>query len=508
MDLTRISVVVRPRSPYEAVDLGVVMARQWFFPLLWLAVLPTLPVMLLLFYIFQDAPWWAALAIWWIKPLWESLQLQFIGRAMFNPQTDWKLILKQAHRYIFRNLFAELFIRRWSLSRSFDMPVSQLENLQKEARRRRLSALHRDSTSTSIWLTLLGNAAESMLLVSIFGLFWLLLPTRMEVDFSLEDMLTSVLLFPALAWGAWAAMILVSPFYVCCGFMLYINRRIWLEAWDVELAFRHLANRTVRTGTPMASLLLLLLLPAFLFLPTNEATANTLTPAESQQQIIKILESDDFNQMQEKRSLRWIESSTDKNDESWWQQLFSSIGKWLTESPWVESLLEGLKSVPDLLELLLWGTLIALVLFLLHRFHHSIFPPSKIGPQTTQPPIPPTHLFGLELNQEKLPDDVASHARHLWQTNPREALGLLYRAALTHLVQQDQVRLEDCHTESECAALCQPVIAPQRWQYFRGLTNQWITLAYAHQVPATTDFEQLCAQWSQFAANRNHHEAP
>ena len=45
MNLSKISVQVRPRNPYEAIDLGFVMARRWFIPLVLLWLVPALPVM-------------------------------------------------------------------------------------------------------------------------------------------------------------------------------------------------------------------------------------------------------------------------------------------------------------------------------------------------------------------------------------------------------------------------------------------------------------------------------
>ena len=35
----------------------------------------------------------------------------------------------------------------------------------------------------------------------------------------------------------------MAPFTVSCGFMLYISRRVELEAWDIELGFRNLNAR-------------------------------------------------------------------------------------------------------------------------------------------------------------------------------------------------------------------------------------------------------------------------
>ena len=54
--------------------------------------------------------------------------------------------------------------------------------------------------------------------------------------------------------GAVAACI-VEPFYVACGFTLYLQRRTILEGWDIELRFRQLTERVEkarRSATALA----------------------------------------------------------------------------------------------------------------------------------------------------------------------------------------------------------------------------------------------------------------
>lgn len=508
MDLGKITARVRPRNPHEAADLGIVMARQWFRPLLLLGVLPSFPLMLLLFILFYDQPWWAALILWWLKPLWETLQLQFIAEALFNPQMHWRTVMQQARQHLFRDFFAKLLVQRWSLSRSFNMPVGELERLKGSARSRRLSTLHRDASSTSVWLTLLGNTIEGLLVLGLFGIVWMLVPMKLEVDFAISDILDSPFLFPTLAWGAYVAMALVSPFYVCSGFMLYINRRTWLEAWDIELTFRQLASKPRQTSSNGAAVLLLLTLPLLTLLPANESRAATaLTPEQSQQQIIEILEGDAFNEMKEKKGLRWIdperrnEKQDDAKEDSFFKRQLKKLRNWLRNSATVAALLDWLGALPKLLEALLWGTVIALLAYLIYRFRHMIAP-GWLGEAPLARAARPTHLFGLELNQKSLPDDLLAHVRTLWQQQrQREALSLLYRAALSQLVHQDHLPLEDCHTESECVTLCRKQVDAPRTAYFQLLTRHWITLAYAHQLPDDASFEQLCQQWPTFAAS-------
>lgn len=507
MDLSKITARVRPRNPHEAADLGVVMARQWFRPLLLLGVLPTLPLMLILFFVFRDQSWWAALILWWIKPLWETLQLQFIAEALFNPQVQWREIMHQAPRHLRHQWLTKLLVQRWSLSRSFNMPVGELERLYGSARSRRLSTLHRDNSSTSVWLTLLGNAIEGLLVLGVFGLVWMLVPMKMEVDFQFSDWLDSPLLFPTIAWSAYGVMMLVSPFYVCSGFMLYINRRTWLEAWDIELTFRQLASKTQQGNTSASAVVALILLPLLGLLPESRAiAASELTPEQSQQQIFEILEGEAFNEMKEKSGLRWIDPEQRKQfqddapEDSRLEQLLKSLESWLQQSDTIAAIFDALGALPRLLEALLWGLVIALVAYLIYRFRDEIAP-GWLGESRQRTAARPTHLFGLDLAQHSLPDDVLAAARTLWQQQrQRDAMGLLYRAALSQLVHRHHLPLEDHHTESECVMLCRKQMDTTRAQFFQLLTGHWITLAYAHQPPEDHHFEQICTHWPRFVA--------
>jgi len=51
-----------------------------------------------------------------------------------------------------------------------------------------------------------------------------------QSDSSLQSLLTA---------GAYALVVgVLEPFYVAAGFAMYLNRRVELEAWDIEQEFR------------------------------------------------------------------------------------------------------------------------------------------------------------------------------------------------------------------------------------------------------------------------------
>lgn len=161
-------------------------------------------------------------------------------------------------------LLASLTWRRLSVTRSFDLPVLQLENLSGPARQQRLVTLGRNYTRAPTWLTIIGLHIEMALWISLLALLYLFIPAQLQTDWSWAKLLQ----ISQSQW-LWAehlsnllyvlVLIIWEPIYVACGFTLYLNRRTELEAWDIELALRNLAKRlTSSLGVFLCALLLLL----------------------------------------------------------------------------------------------------------------------------------------------------------------------------------------------------------------------------------------------------------
>ncbi|RLP56186.1 MAG: hypothetical protein D6160_01975 [Ketobacter sp.] len=502
MELDKISVQVRPRNPYEAIDLGCVMARQWYLPMLALWLAWALPVMGISYLIFYDQPWWALLLVWWLKPLFESLQLHYISEKLFNDDLSWKAVLPRSHKILFRNLFSKLITRRLAFARSFDMPVGELEGLKSTSRRKRLNTMHRDGNAAGFWLTMIGNGIETTFVLAVFSVAWLFIPMQMSIDFELQKLLDSALLFPVITASGFLAMTLVSPFYVTAGFMLYINRRTWLEAWDVELSFRQLASKhQALTGT--VSVILALLIMVSLAATPTPGYANNVDvvndPELSRNQIIEILEGEDYQNWQSEQA--WCFKKADQEDDSshWYDDALENFIDWL----------RGLKdrSTPPgdhaaiilmLLEGLLWIALAAFIGYLIYRYRHIIVP--RFDPLASPAAQPTGKIFGLELSKNAFDGKVIETASDYWQQGQRrEALSHMYRAALSYLVYERKLRLQSSQTEQECMRLCMVTEPEFRSRYFSTLTRHWINLAYAHQVLSDDDFFRLCEQWDQFS---------
>jgi hypothetical protein len=110
--------------------------------------------------------------------------------------------------------------------------------------------------------------------------------------------------------------------------------------------------------------------------------------------------------------------------------------------------------------------------------------PRARGP-APEPYRAPAALFGMDLAPEKLPPDVAAAAAALaHEGRLREALGLLYRGALSELVHKRGVQLLASHTEGEAVRLA-------KMPYFGLLAGVWLECAYARRVPQAADVVRL-----------------
>jgi hypothetical protein len=86
--------------------------------------------------------------------------------------------------------------------------------------------------------TLVFLAAELALTASLVSLLAWLSPHHGSWQMNNLLPFTSETLSQALTVAYAAAVAFIEPFYVAAGFGMYLNRRVELEAWDVEQEFR------------------------------------------------------------------------------------------------------------------------------------------------------------------------------------------------------------------------------------------------------------------------------
>ena len=514
MRLTDATVVIRPRSQWEAMDLGIRLARRHAGLLMASWAIITLPLLGLLSALLWSYPSIAVLIFWLLKPAYERLPLYILSQALFGHTPSLSASLRALPGLLKPQLLASLIWRRLSMTRSFDLPVLQLEGLAGQARSQRLVVLGQKGTAGATWLTLVGVHVEMALLFGLFALLYLMLPMQVEIDWSWESLINpdshqwlwlehlSNLLYGLL-------LVIWGPVYAACGFTLYLNRRSELEAWDIELVLRRLRQRV--TGSAYALLLLAGLLlsqwpapaladdmpvqcqPEQLAADHPDAPRLQLQHLDSESAryaIAGLLAEPPFEHTEQ--VTRWRLGDPQELDEERikaWAERLKALFDW-----WERS--SGLALV---VESLLWGLCLGLLIWLAWRYRQWLqaFGSRLRLPRRSPAEVPPSQLFGLEVSPQSLPQDIPGAVLALWTEQPRAALSLLYRALLSHLLHERQLPLKASHTEGEVLALVQRQQHEPLSQFCQQLTTHWLQLAYGHRLPPADSCQALCAQWRQ-----------
>lgn len=508
MRLSDASVVIRPRTTWEAMDLGVLMSQQHRRLLMTSWAIVTLPLFALLSVLLWDSPSLAMFIFWWLKPAYERLPLYILSKALFGETPTLKQALRHFPTLLKPQLLASLTWRRLSLSRSFLLPVLQLEGLDGSARQQRLQVLLQRNAGAAQWLTIIGVHLETALWIGLMALFYMLLPQQIETDWDWQ----SLVFGPEHQWrwlehltNVFYALILVvwEPIYVACGFSLYLNRRTQLEAWDIELVFRRLRQR-LNNGVLGVLLAVCLLLPTLQ--PVWAAEADTAADAPSAPRLL----NQPLSSQTSRDSIKGLlEQAPFKNKESVTRYRFgddpatAAKDKQSGDAPqWLKTLLgwlngQHLNALAKVIEVGLWGALIAALGWLIWRYREFFRTFVSRRPTLSKPnkrPLP-QQAFGLDLGRATLPDDIAGSAEQLWLSEPRAALGLLYRGLLSHLLHEFDLTLKPADTEHQVLTRIEQLQRPQLLAYSRHLTAHWQNMAYGHRVPAAHLREELCDGW-------------
>jgi len=243
MRVDALAVALRPRPMAEAADLGAALTRCCAGSV-WRVFLPVYAVVVVLSLSTAEfAIWLPALLIFWLKP-WLDRSLLFVfSRAAFGEPTRWSDLWRARRQVWGGNLLRTLFERRLSPWRSFTQPIEQLENQRGRARRRRSKQLRHGRGGAAIGLQIAYAHVEVALNFGLIAaMVWLAPDDNGSRSRLLHWLVTrgDATIAPALVSALFYAVVVavLEPFYVAAGFGMYLNRRVELEAWDIEQAFR------------------------------------------------------------------------------------------------------------------------------------------------------------------------------------------------------------------------------------------------------------------------------
>lgn len=509
MKLESLRVELRPRLPWEAVELGTALVRRnaaaiW---IPWLLLVVPVFVAVNLAALAVDRIWIAWLAMWWFKPLFDRIPLFVLSRAVFGDTPTTRRTLAAQRGWGWRAMRGHLLWRRFSLVRALSLPVDLLEDADAARLRERRRVLGDAVRGHGILLTLVSLLFVIVLSLSILSLVLLFVPW----EFMSESVRAtwSLLTVQPPPWAqfalhavVWVATSAIEPFYVGAGFGLYLNRRTRIEAWDVEIALRRMRTRLSSTA---GALLLAVCAMSLLPLPSQAAAqrdrgAQEAEPAPRQSTAAAFVgDGEDPTEIGEVFGDALVEDTGfDKAVEQAYRDPLlrpkQTKSQWRArdrkqQSPPVLPFPWLAKAVAFIGEFGLW-LLLGALLVLLAATAKRWLPWLRGGFARRETPAP-VAVADAAL-PDVLPEDIAAAARRLWREGrPRRALALLYRASVEAMAVRAAVTLVPGATESECLRASRRMPDPQDRDAFARVVRVWQYAAYAQRLPEPGEFDGL-----------------
>ena len=499
MHIDQLAISTQPRNSWKAFDLGCRMAFRWWKPLYGFMLLATLPFFIVLNFISTE---YGMFLLWLLKPWFERGLLYIYSREVFGQRVTISETLKAWPSQIKPLWLASITWLRLSPSRAFNLPVAQLEGLTGERRASRLRVLHQTNDNNTGWWTVICAHWEFFIILGLVAMINMLLPETVELNLFDEfgTLMTDYALWYNTLW--YIAMVAVAPLYVGGSFAAYLNRRILLEGWDIELNFKKMKQAASDKKQGAVALLVL----CFLGFTTPDTKALSLqeeqsaevveendTPSEEEEEtparhteineaLQDVFNSPPFSEKETYKDWRWtgwkweVEEDKDKKDldMSGWLAFFAMLAKFSEVILWVVFTL--------LLGAILW----------LSREHISRLLNYRL-PKRDKVDLP---SFSRSYKKSTLPRNISDELEKLLQESAyRQALSLLLVSSLIQLHQKYALPLKESMTESECLACITEEADSESSQFMSQLIDTWVKLAWAHQWPASEQMRHLVELW-------------
>ena len=474
---------LRRRSVWEAADSGILLWRNncacimaffavpvWFFAC-FLRFLPNNPVLL---------PY---LILWWLKPLFDRSVLHVISVRFFGLPAANRIkgLFRGFWGTLCRNLPGDLLWRRFNPGRAAYTAVRVLERGDQKQFRQRKKALVSGGLGFCFPIGILCLLMEGILL---FGeLLFAILISDVFFPAGSPLMMTDTMLFNVFVFTAFCFnYVLVESLYVCMSFGLYINSRVELEGWDLQILFRKFADAPPVEKAPGPAVKSLPVICLLLFISFGAASppAHAEEPLEAfpgffpavsenaLESLEVILSSDDFGSEREGWGIRFRSSRENPDIPD------MEIDSWLYEIRQVFGFI---------LRLIVTLALVGSIGFTLYWFtrlkRKGLFPLRDTGKSHVNP-----------LMSGESPESLFTKAEDFsGRGNPREAWAACLAGCLGAFTRDYSLSFPVDATEYGCLALARSALGGKAGG-FGEFVEDWVLLAYGGRPPTEGAFER------------------
>jgi hypothetical protein len=475
---------LRRRSSWEAIDAGLLLWRENFVYFLPFFALPFWICAFALRLLPGKMQYLAWPVLWLLKPLFERPVLHIISVRFFESGAGMKRLCRGLAMTIFRGLPGDILWRRFSPLRSAIMPVRALESPRRGRAAQRKKSLRMGGAHYGLFLSLWGVLLEVMLLAGELLFFVIMM------EFIQEDFVPSFYEFfiqgEIYIFAAWCFnYMMVETLYVCMGFCLYLNSRVEVEGWDIEILFRGFAEKRAakRKFSPALIVLCFLLgaaLPQSGFaivsggdddVARNEMIFSDAPPLET---LETILESPDFGGEKDSWGIR-----LKKRGESEQRSGPNIV-------PWMEALRRIFAFV---LRLFLIALIAGLGVFLFYYLHKYYGGKSRLKDRAD--------TYALHEALKESPESLLARARRCFAAGDlRLAWGFCAASALGFWSLYRGPAFPPNATEYDCLDLARASSVSANAadvESLSALVRHWVNLAYGGRLPPEGSFEEAGA---------------
>lgn len=548
MRLENVTAKIRPRGRWESIDLGCAMARRSYGTILMAWLITVWPLWIGGIYLMGTfmSPgahvFFSAFWCWLTLQIAGKIPLFVMSRKLFGEEVSVFTVFKEWWTsMIFKNFWSRI-IGRFSAARGLSLPVAELEGLKGHAYKSRVNLLSRNGGDGAVQAILVCWLMQLVMIASCYFFVGLVIGLYGETDV-LEMITVDLNRYGDEHAGWWLlfffyllSVTIIEPFFIGAGFAMYVNSRTVTEGWDIELIFKRLSERLktmyinkgpsragekssgsgLAGGEVTPSVAPALATPPSLSVSKGSPAPPTLSKAKIPPSLIvlgallgmlafsspqavagdarvdRIMKSDDFDlnrsSSQEFESTRSSGSSSSRGSGSY-------SGSYSPRSSPVGNT-AGLFS--GVFTMLFWAAIIlavAAVIWVIYKNRKAL---AKGGLSSVDDDAPKVKsVMGMDVTPESLPKEIHEVARDAWLRGEHQlAMSLLYRGSISWMVNQARVPIIESDTEEDCLRRVKSIqLGADIGSYFKGVTTNWVRLAYGKKLPTDNVFMKLCDHW-------------